>query len=142
MAKQKQQIASTELALYTLRNQEGLWFRSKGYGGTGNNWVQDFSKAKLYSKIGPARGQISYYANHYPDYPAPTLVKLLIGQIVEIDETDRVEKQRIKKLEEQARRERREQEWQLKYAKERAKKALADVERLSSNLPVMPKPFL
>lgn len=85
----------SELILYTVQNSEGHWFRR--YGGYGKTWVEDFSKARIYNRIGPARGIISFFANHYKDFPTPKLVELTIGKITVIDETERVVIQKQKK---------------------------------------------
>ena len=86
-----------EICLYAIKNQEGQWFRRKGYGGTGDTWVDDFGRARIYTRIGPARGVISFFANHYSTYPAPSLVKLVIGEQIVVDEKERIAKQKKKK---------------------------------------------
>lgn len=49
-----------DLKFYAIRSKGGQWLRAKGYGGSGNNWVDDVIDAKLYLKLGTARRQISF----------------------------------------------------------------------------------
>ena len=46
------------LELYVVRNKEGKYFRTKGYSGYGDTWVDDIQKAKVYPKIGQARSRL------------------------------------------------------------------------------------
>jgi hypothetical protein len=81
-----------ELCLYAVQNSDGQFFRAKGRDGTGATWVDGLDKAKVYGRISPARGRVTYFANAYPEYPAPKLVKLVklvIGQVVVVDEAKR-----------------------------------------------------
>lgn len=85
------------LFLYAVRNEKGQWFRRKGYGGSGDTWVDDFAKARIYSRIGPARGVISFFANNYTDYPAPQLIQLEINKLTVLDEKSRIQKAQFNK---------------------------------------------
>ena len=84
------------LVLYAVRNNKGQYFRAKGYGGGGNTWVDDINKAKIYGKTGGARGTITWFANNYPNYPTPDLIKLTVTGIEVMDEKGRVEKAKQK----------------------------------------------
>src|SRR5579885_1835112 len=89
----------SELEFYLVRNQDGKWLRTKGYGGVGECWTDDVKRAKVYGRIGPARAQVSFWANHYPKYGVPDIVKLEISGFTIINEADRIKKQAIKKKE-------------------------------------------
>lgn len=91
-----------KLILYAVRNSEGKWFRRKGYGGYGKTWVDDFNKARIYNRIGPARGVISFFANNYKEFPVAELVALEIENVIVLDETNRVRKQQEKKKQAEA----------------------------------------
>ncbi len=52
--------------LYLVRNKEGKYFRTKGYGGHGKSWVDGMETAKIYGKIGPARATVTFFATNYP----------------------------------------------------------------------------
>lgn len=54
------------IVLYAVKNQEGQWFRRKGYGGMGESWTDKFSAARVYQTIGGARGTVTWFAKHYP----------------------------------------------------------------------------
>jgi hypothetical protein len=125
-----------ELALFAVQNNQGQWFRAKGFGGHGNTWVDDFQKAKVYPKIGQARSRITFFATNYPTYPAPKLVKLVISEVMVIDETDRVEKAKKKRVNREARQELRRKQYSLKLAQddlERAQKRLQEASTAASH---------
>lgn len=86
-----------DLKLYTVRSKDGKWLRTKGYNGYGDNWVDDIQKAKIYTRIGPARSQVTWWSNNYPDYGIPDLIELpcVIGII--LDENKRVKRSMDKK---------------------------------------------
>lgn len=105
-----------DLKFYAVKNKEGKFLRSKGYGGYGPSWVDDITKAKIYPKPGPARGQITWWASAYPEYGIPALIELYIGAVIEINEEERVNKAiKTKK--------RAEFNLELYWAKEKYKKA-------------------
>jgi len=81
-----------EIKLYAVRNAEGQWFRSKGYGGYGKTWVDEFRKARVYNAIGPARQQVTFFAKNYPEFGVPDLVELTVTSVTALDESDRVAK--------------------------------------------------
>jgi hypothetical protein len=80
------------LELYAVQSKDGKWLRRKGYGGSGACWVEDVNKARIYPKIGGARSMVTWWANNYPQYGVPSIVKLTISAIEVIDESKRVEK--------------------------------------------------
>lgn len=108
---------NNELVLFVVRNAKGQYFRAKGFSGSGESWVNDINKAKIYGKIGGARGTVTYFAQD-TKHPVPEIVKLTVTGMEVIDEKDRVEKVLTKKA-----REKDEQE------KRRAKRDLEDAER-------------
>ena len=119
-----------DLKFYVIRNREGKYFRAKGYKGYGDTWVDDPTKARVYSKLGSTRSIVSWFYNTYPDYGIPEVVELSVGAVTVIDETERVEKQKQKKIEEQARYEanrRKDELEQAKKAFERASKKLKEL---------------
>ena len=86
-----------ELQFYGVRNKEGKWFRAKGYGGYGETWVKELKKARIYNRIGPARAQVSYFSNEYPEYGIPDIILFKCTELVVLDETERVLKQKKSK---------------------------------------------
>ena len=85
--------------MYAVRNKEGKWFRAKGYGGYGKTWIDDITKARLYARIGGARGVITWFANNHPTYGIPDLICFNIKDSEVIDETARVKKSMVNKQE-------------------------------------------
>jgi hypothetical protein len=90
------------MVLYAVRNRDGQYFRAKGYGGYGETWVDSLSKARIYPKPGPARGQVTYFATNHPTYGVPELVELRVTEVVALDETARVQKSRDRKAKQEA----------------------------------------
>ncbi len=80
------------LVLYAVRNREGKWFRSKGYNGYGESWVEDINKAKWYSKPGVAKSQVTYWAKNYPKFGVPDLVRITSNTYEIVDQKERVVK--------------------------------------------------
>jgi hypothetical protein len=119
-----------ELFFYVVRNSDGEFFRAKGYGGYGQTWVSEITKARVYTKIGPARASVSYFANHFPEYPPPMILKMGVGAVEVIDEVARIEKQKIKKQEAKERANARQAKRNLEYAKKQFEESKARLERL------------
>jgi len=90
-------LEKLEIKIYMVKNQEGKWFRAKGYHGFGESWVDDTKKARIYTKIGPARSVVTYFSNAYPEYGIPDIVELTMGNAKILDEKARVEKAMKKK---------------------------------------------
>jgi len=88
--------------VYAVQNREGKFFRRKGYGGGGESWTDDPKKARIYTKSGPARSIVTFYANAYPDYGIPSIVEMACGQVTVIDETQRVQKEAQRKADREA----------------------------------------
>ena len=99
-----------ELNFYAVRSKDGKWLRSKGYGGGGESWVTDITKAKIYGKIGPARAQVTFWAKNYPDFGIPDIVHISTGKCHILDESDRVKKAIAKIAKDEA-------QWQINYLK-------------------------
>jgi hypothetical protein len=76
---------------YAVRNQQGQWFRSKGYGGYGTSWTDDQAKARLYGSIGQARSRRTFFATRWPDFGAPEIVKFECEPVV-IDDSEQLAK--------------------------------------------------
>ena len=110
-------MTNINLTLYVVRNDKGQFFRAKGYGGGGQTWVDDINKAKIYGKIGGARGTITWFANTYPKFPTLELLKLTITGVEVIDETERVNKAKEKKIIAEANSAKRNAERELEAAK-------------------------
>lgn len=92
----------TVFTLYAVRNREGRWFRSKGARGYGETWTPDVDKAKLYTKIGQARGRVSFFANKWPEFGVPDVVEFTATETRALPEADRVAKVTTKKAERDA----------------------------------------
>jgi len=118
------------LVLYAVRNSDGQYFRAKGYGGGGNTWVDDINKAKIYGSTGGARGTITWFANNFPSYPTPDLIKLTVTGIEVMDEKGRVEKAKQKKGEAELKRAKQRYDNELKEAERKLAEAQERVKQL------------
>ena len=88
------EIGHQQFTLYAVRNSDGKWFRAVGYGGHGPSWVDDIQRARIYPKLGTARGRVGYFANNHKDYPPPDVVEFVVTVGRVVDDTARVEKAR------------------------------------------------
>lgn len=113
--------------LYVVRNQEGFYFRAKGFSGRGKSWVEDINDAKFYAKLGQARSRVTFFSKNYPDYDIPEILKLKVEGAEVLEEKDRVKKI-IKKAEiakiNQAKR----------YAEYRKKQCQEEINRLTEEV--------
>lgn len=80
------------LDFYLVRNQEGKWFRRKGYGGSGDTWVDDIHKARVYARLGPARGIVSFFVNKYSKYGVPDIIHFKAQPFAILNEAERIKK--------------------------------------------------
>lgn len=62
------------MKIYVVRNSDGQYFRSKGFGGYGKTWVDKLESARLYTKLGQAKSRVTWFAREYPKFPAPSIV--------------------------------------------------------------------
>lgn len=83
------------LKIYAVRNKEGLYFRAKGMNGYGPSWVEEIEKARTYTKPGPAKGVITWFAKNHPTFGVPDLIELHVNKIVVIDQGERVAKVKV-----------------------------------------------
>jgi len=118
------------MTLYAVRNKDGQYFRAKGYGGSGETWVDSLSRARIYPKPGPARAQVTFFANNYPQYGIPKLVELHVTEVVDVDETSRVQKSQNRKAKEIVERKRRHAEWEKEQAEHKINEAKETLQRL------------
>lgn len=111
--------------IYAVRNQEGKFFRAKGYGGYGETWVDDINKAKTYTKIGQARSRVTWFSNNYPKYGNPDIIEFSVTSGVVLDEGARVEKAKLAK-------QKKENEYRLRNLKRNIDKLTSDLGQYES----------
>ena len=77
------------MELYCIQNQEGKFFKPTGYSGSGQHWNDELSKAKFYTKIGPCKTQVTFWAKRFPDFGVPKILKFSLdvsqAEIMEMD---------------------------------------------------------
>ena len=110
----------SDIVFYAVKSQDGRWFRSKGYMGSGNSWVTDIMKAKFYTNPGPAKSQVTFWSKNYPEMGIPFLVRISLGKIEYIEQQDRV----VKALEKQVKKEQQAQIVRIEREIERAKQKI------------------
>jgi hypothetical protein len=64
------------LEFYVVRSKDGKYLRAKGFSGSGNSWVEELKRAKVYTKKGTACAQITFWARQYPEYGVPDLIPI------------------------------------------------------------------
>ena len=114
------------LLIYVVRSKDGKYLKSRGYNGSGEHWVTDINKAKIYTKKQTATSQITWWANNYPKYGIPDLIPLTAVAGEPVDQEERVkESQRKKEIEETKRK--------LWSAQRRYDESLRELERSKTN---------
>lgn len=129
------QVKNSLLTLYAVRNSEGKYLRTRGVDSHfcskgGELWVDSLTKAKIYTKPGPARARVTFFANAFPQYGIPELVELHVTEVVAIQETDRVQKSQKDKNNRLARYEKWADECKRKAAEKKLEEAKAELDRL------------
>lgn len=105
------------MTIYLVRNQSGQFFRAKGQSGHGQSWVDDIAKARLYTKIGPAKSTVTFFTGAYPEYGTPSILafELDVTKAIVMDMTESTSKRIATKQRAKLKREkaqtRREQEY-------------------------------
>lgn len=64
------------LEFFVVRSSSGQFFRSKGQNYSRSSWVDDIKDAKVYTKIGPAKAQATWWTHNFPDFGVPDVVVL------------------------------------------------------------------
>jgi hypothetical protein len=118
------------ITLYAVRDREGKWFRSKGYGGYGETWVADVGKAKLYTKIGQARGRVSFFASKWPEHGVPDIVEFTATMTAVLPEAGRVSEVAERKARQEAARAVRQKQAEIERATRDRQDAEARLARL------------
>lgn len=93
----------SDIELYAVRDEEGKWYRRKGYGGYGESWVDNFKGVRIYTRIGDARKIVTYYSGEPDCVPEIVVFKLTETRVVK--EETRI-KDKIKKEEERVKKRR------------------------------------
>lgn len=128
-AKKDENPEKPELKFYVVRNQEGQYFRRKGYGGYGPSWVDDIKKARTYVNIGGARGVVTFYATRFPKYGVPDIVVFRTVESEVLDEAKRIADVKEKKRIAEEKRLLRRKEAELKRAQEEFARAQMNLEK-------------
>lgn len=92
-----------DLKIYLIRNSSDQYYRRLGQVGYGSCWTDDAGSASVWTTMPPARSRISWFSNHYPDFPIPDLIEIAAGTVTVLDETERIAKSkaRIRKAKEE-----------------------------------------
>ena len=59
------------MKLYVIRNNKGQFFKPSGLGGNSNRWRNKIEEAKIYTKIGPCKAQVTGYTQWFIDHKKP-----------------------------------------------------------------------
>ena len=89
------------MELFVIMNSAGQYMRAKGFSGGGQSWVNGIKTARVYTSIGPAKAQVTYWKKHFPEHECPKIVVLEATIKEVLDQSDRVSE--VIKKQEQAR---------------------------------------
>lgn len=121
-----------DVTVYLVRNKEGNWFHAKGLNGDGDSWQDDVKKARVYTKLGPARSCVTWWTNHYPDYGIPDIIEIKSTTGVILDESKRVNKAIDKIKKEKEDRENHLKQYNVKYLQEKLKETQKELDKLKT----------
>jgi hypothetical protein len=88
---------------WAIRNEKGEYFKT-GTSSSSPRWVKDLGLARIYSKLGPARGKVTALANldWNADNPIADIVEFVVNDVRVIDQKERVAKSQAKKAHKEA----------------------------------------
>lgn len=73
------------MKLFIVQNKKGKYLRNKGFDGKNpiksTNWVDKIEDAKIYTKIGTAKGRVTFFYNNYPKFGCPVLLEFDLGKM-------------------------------------------------------------
>lgn len=122
--------------LYAIKNQEGRYFRKTGFKGFYRGeyetlWVENLRDAKIYTRPGQAKSQITTIHKNGHGRPAPFLAVLSVTEVGVVPQEERIQQNR-KREELRAKRSAvRDKKLIIKQAKEKLAKAQEELERVS-----------
>ena len=111
--------------VYIVRNQSGQFFRAKGQSGHGQSWVDDIDKARLYTKIGPAKATVTFFTKEWPQYGTPSILafELDVSKATVMDMEESTSKRIAAK-----------KQAELKREKERTRREQADLQEQMNSI--------
>jgi hypothetical protein len=119
---------AVDIKIYLIRSKTGAWLGAKGK----DHWVTNVQEARIYTKKALARGQITWWANNYPEYGIADLIELNVGEGEILSEEQRVKDSINKIQKEKAEQEERNRNWRLEQAKESLKRAQQVIDEFNS----------
>lgn len=124
------------IQFYAVRNANGFFMRNKArsFSAYKNAWAEKLTNGKIYTKPGPARSQITYFAKHHPQFGVPELVILPVKEIIVMLETERVKASLQQKKVQEAARKKSNATHRLKQAEEDLMHAQNYLKRIKSEL--------
>ncbi len=78
--------------IWVVRNREGKYFRAVGYGRSGDHWVDELNRARLYAKLSQAKSRVTFYYRAYPSYGCPDIVEFTLSEGKVVDMTQETTK--------------------------------------------------
>lgn len=127
-------MSNTIREFYLIRSADGKYLRAKGYGGNGECWVEDIGAAKVWTRLGTARSQVTFWANEYPEYGVPDIVVMTAKITKVLKEADRVKAAKTKKHLSKKKRELEMVNYRLERAQELKEQAEMEIEALKNKL--------
>lgn len=123
-------MSNSLMTLYAIRRRDGQFFASKKRGG---DWTSELGKARIYTKPGPARSMITFFAN-IGRMGISELVELRVTEVVGVVETERVQKSVDRKAKMKVAQKARDTQWQRELAISQLKAAQETLKRLGKKL--------
>jgi len=120
------------VSFFAVRNREGKWYRARGFGGSGDSWVDTFGHARIYHSAASARRVVGFWYKNYPEYGIPEIVRFTATVAEVLDEAARI-------AEKEATEERRAQNREVNRAKRKISKLKKEQKEAEKKLAEMQK---
>lgn len=102
------------MKIFIVQNKQGKYLRSKGFDGKNpiksTNWVDKIEDAKIYTKIGTAKGRVTFFFHNYPKFGCANILEFDLTKMqptvidLEKETTKKVAKIKQKEAEREAQR--------------------------------------
>lgn len=72
------------MKFYVVQSHDGMFFRTRGFNAYMNesrhstSWVNDISQAKIYTRPGPAKAQVTWWTKHHKKYAPYEVIECLV----------------------------------------------------------------
>jgi hypothetical protein len=122
-------MSNVLMTMYAVRRKDDGLFVAKNKSRI-PDWTNELKDARVYSKPGPARGWVTFYARTSPEFGVLELVELRVTEAAAVQEDVRVKNVIDRKAKKKAERDARYAQWERDQAEKKLKEAQETLNRI------------